>query len=216
MTSFMLAHPIMGLTSFGICAIFSIAMLLRLTWDRPRRFMDWLLILLSTIPFASFLLTLITRPQISIYLALISLIVLAIVAVLLFFRVVLHKEDKKTLNNAIDPLDPAPPTRYRTSIFFPMLITIVLLSTTTITDETALFADIPAVINKDYETIMNPADYLDKSQTELTFIVKGKMFTVLSKDFKDVSKGNVYTVVYLPNCDYVIDILDENGKSLLK
>ena len=76
--------------------------------------------------------------------------------------------------------------------------------------------DLPMAFRKDTVSIEGEARYLDSTKSSQIFQIANQKFIVSNDDFNDVSRNNVYRVDYLPNSKYVIDIFDEDGRSLLK
>ena len=48
------------------------------------------------------------------------------------------------------------------------------------------------------------------------FYIANQEFILSRDNFKAVNRNEVYRIIYLPNSKYVIDVIDENGRSLLR
>lgn len=82
-----------------------------------------------------------------------------------------------------------------------------------------LCTDIPTAFIGRFSTFSGNARFVDYQETELWLVMmqgeKANTFWATSSIFQNIAEEQPYTVVYLPHSKYVIDILDENGKSLL-
>ena len=79
--------------------------------------------------------------------------------------------------------------------------------------------DLSYAIRKEHLAVTGEAQkvrYDGRRTTSQFCTIDNVNFEITRSAFFDVSEGEVYTVIYLPNTKFVIDMLDENGKSLSK
>ena len=77
-------------------------------------------------------------------------------------------------------------------------------------------ADLPAVIREDFSRINGSARIVKSNNSVQTIEVKGITFDLPKDTYTLVNADVEYTFVYLPQSKYVIDVVDEYGRSLLK
>ena len=76
--------------------------------------------------------------------------------------------------------------------------------------------DLSSCINRNYSTTTITAQIISTDKNTQTIKAGGDTFRLKNKDFHAVASGETYRIYYLSNSNYVIDIIDGNGKSLLK
>ena len=74
--------------------------------------------------------------------------------------------------------------------------------------------DLPLAIREDYSQINGKVKIISNIEATRTVEVKGIMFIIQKDTFNAMSSNENYTFIYLPNSNSIIDIIDENGKSL--
>ena len=74
--------------------------------------------------------------------------------------------------------------------------------------------DLPLAIREDYVSVEGEARVLDEKSNKI--IVASQEFTLENGKFNKAKPNESYRIIYLPNSKYVIDVINENGKSLLK
>ena len=74
--------------------------------------------------------------------------------------------------------------------------------------------DLPAAFRKEYVSVEGEARVLDEKSNKI--IVAGQEFTLDNGKFNKAKSSENYRVIYLPNSKYVIDIINDDGKTLLK
>ena len=75
--------------------------------------------------------------------------------------------------------------------------------------------DLPSAIRKDYSQINGIVEVIESSGTKQSVLIDGRYFEI-EKGFHAVEAGEEYTFYYLKNSRYVVDIIDEDGQSLLR
>jgi len=86
-------------------------------------------------------------------------------------------------------------------------------------DFCAIIPDIPDIVTEHYSILKGDLGSWDSNDNIIGFFVNTSnddFFMISAKDFNLAKKGTVYTVKYFPHSKYVVDILDQNGKSLLR
>lgn len=76
--------------------------------------------------------------------------------------------------------------------------------------------DLPLAIRKEFSQIGGSAQTIKITKSTQTIIVQGVKFSLSRDSFESPAASDSYQFVYLPNSKYVIDIIDDNGISLLK
>jgi hypothetical protein len=81
-------------------------------------------------------------------------------------------------------------------------------------------ADLPLAVRKEYSYVDGTAQTIPNKTAKTTIMVDGVRFELSGDDFYTWSfydnKEVEYTVIYLPNTKYVIDIIDASGASLIR
>ena len=76
--------------------------------------------------------------------------------------------------------------------------------------------DLPLAIREEYSTINGAAQSIFCGSKLQTIEIGDSHFDIPLKLFLTVRSGEEYTIQYLPNSMYVIDIIDNDGVSLMK
>lgn len=76
--------------------------------------------------------------------------------------------------------------------------------------------DLPIAIRGDFSSVKGEAHAQHSSRVNQSFIVERQEFSLRKRHFNDIHSGYIYNVIFLPNSNYIIDIIDENGQSLYK
>jgi len=76
--------------------------------------------------------------------------------------------------------------------------------------------DLSLCINRNYSTTTITVQTVSTNRHTQTITTGRNTFRLETKDFHTVTRSETYQITYLPNSKYVINIIDENGKSLLK
>jgi len=76
--------------------------------------------------------------------------------------------------------------------------------------------DLPFAWREEYSIINGTANMIDFDQSKLTIEVGDIQFNVPRSTFDTITANGQYTIVYLPNSKYVIDVIDNTGASLTK
>ena len=77
-------------------------------------------------------------------------------------------------------------------------------------------ADLPAAIREDFSRIDGLVRIVKNNNSVQVIEVKGVKFDLPKDTYNSVNANIEYTFIYLSNSKYVINVLDENGFSLLK
>lgn len=83
-----------------------------------------------------------------------------------------------------------------------------------------LVADLPAALLGHYDTLTGKVESINQYDNIVDFFIvnqsgEKKMF-ISTNDFTEPTVGKTYTMTCLPNSQYVVNIIDESGKSLLQ
>ena len=79
--------------------------------------------------------------------------------------------------------------------------------------------DLSYAFSKEHMTVAGEATnvrYSGGKTASQLFTIDNENFEITRSVFLDVKDGEIYTIKYLPNTKFIIDVLDENSSSLLK
>ena len=76
--------------------------------------------------------------------------------------------------------------------------------------------DLSLAFREKYVSIEGEVLNLNFTNSTQKVRVANQEFSLKRNTFNDVNRNNIYRIVYLPNSKYVIDVIDEDGSSLLK
>jgi hypothetical protein len=159
------------------------------------------------------------NPLLEFLLTHILFLVFVVFIILAFFYDKRNHHYKSESNVEIDansrkPVDKAEPRKAVTYLVY--LVIVLIPFTFTFWTQ---FEDIPTALRGNYYKLSGNARFVDYIDTTLYLHMdqggQDTRFKTTSFYFQNIIEGQTYTVVYLPNSQYVIDILDANGISLL-
>ena len=78
----------------------------------------------------------------------------------------------------------------------------------------AMTRDLPMAFRRNYVSIEGEAHSIRDTNSSQVVSIANKQFNLREADFNKVTRNNTYQINYLPNSRYVIDVIDENGRSL--
>jgi len=76
--------------------------------------------------------------------------------------------------------------------------------------------DLPMAIRRDFATIEGEVQIVRNNNSYQRILVFNEEFNLNRRYFYNVSRNNTYRIIYLPNSRHIIDIINEEGRSLLR
>ena len=76
--------------------------------------------------------------------------------------------------------------------------------------------DLPLAFRREYSSVSGEVHTVRFVNSTQRINIANLEFRLELSDFEPVNRNNTYQVIYLPNSRRVIDVIDENGRSLLR
>jgi hypothetical protein len=76
--------------------------------------------------------------------------------------------------------------------------------------------DLPMAFKREYVSIIGEAENINYSSSNQILYIESQEFYLDNEYFSRVEKNNKYQINYLPHSRHVIDVIDEDGVSMLK